>query len=133
MRKVIARVLPVRLLAIVVVAWAACSVAPDAQGDETALSGDEIQTVLSGNTASGVQDGVAWRQYFAPSGATTYITQGRPSLGQWSVRDDYYCSTWPPFPSWSCYAVTMEDDHINFLPKEGGDPWPVRVLVGNQL
>lgn len=36
-------------------------------------------------------------QAFEPSGATTYVEDGRPTHGQWYVDDEgRFCSFWPP-------------------------------------
>lgn len=100
---------------------------------ERALTGAEIRTALSGNTAEGVQDGVAWKQYFDPNGQTTYVSGGRASPGRWSVRGDKYCSQWPPSERWDCYGMTGEEDRMTFVPDGGGADWPVRMSNGNRL
>lgn len=36
-------------------------------------------------------------QTFDPTGATTYVENGRPTYGEWYVDDDgRFCSFWPP-------------------------------------
>jgi hypothetical protein len=104
-----------------------------AQAGETPLTGAEIRDALSGNTVNGVQDGVSWKQYFDPGGATTYVSGGRASPGRWSVRGERYCSRWPPSDKWDCYAMTGEGDVVTFIPEAGGADWPAKVVDGNRL
>ncbi len=100
---------------------------------ELPLAGAQVRDGLSGNTVEGVQGGVNWKQYFNPSGATTYVSGGRASPGRWSVRDDTHCSQWPPSENWDCYALTGEGDRMTFVPEAGGASWPVRVIPGKRL
>lgn len=46
-------------------------------------------------------------QQFYASGRTLY-THGEPSWGEWSVRDDQYCSIWPPARDWECYDLQAD-------------------------
>ena len=109
------------------------ALAVSALADERRLTGAEIRDALSGNTVSGIQDGVAWKQYFDPSGQTTYVSGGRASPGRWSVRGDRYCSQWPPSERWDCYTMTGDGDRMTFVPDGGGTDWPVTVSNGNRL
>lgn len=99
---------------------------------ERTLTGPEIESALNGNAVEGVQDGVAWKQYFYRDGTTTYISRNRPSPGRWSVKGDKYCSQWPPSSNWDCYTMTGEGDRLTFIPDAGGAPWPVRVVKDKQ-
>ncbi|HCE70814.1 hypothetical protein KQ247_00495 [Ruegeria pomeroyi] len=80
------------------------------------LAGDEIRAALVGRVL--VYEGGA-RQSFDASGGTVYVTD-RPSLGQWSLRGDLYCSLWPPSDLWACYTVASDGDRVRFV-GQGGD------------
>ena len=74
------------------------------------LTGAEIQAALTGKK---LQYAEAW-QDFRASGATLY-NAGRDSWGYWAVRDDQYCSQWPPQALWACYDVAAKGDQIRFI------------------
>ena len=112
-----------------VIAW---MLACPSVADERLLTGQEIQDALGGNAVKGVQDGVSWKQTFHPSGTTTYISGTRPSPGRWAVRDDKYCSQWPPSPNWDCYTITGEGDRLTFVPDAGGASWPAHLIRRSQ-
>ncbi len=59
------------------------------------------------------------RQDFRPSMRTLY-TSGRPSWGYWAIRDDQYCSMWPPSDIWACYDMERLERGIRFI-GAGGD------------
>jgi hypothetical protein len=79
------------------------------------LTGDEIQSTLAGQTLS-YAEGVT--QNFDASGVTHYFS-GRPSTGRWAVREDRYCSTWPPSELWACYDVLQSGLIIRFIDDTG--------------
>jgi hypothetical protein len=83
---------------------------PLAAEDWVALSGAEIETALTGKKLQ--YDG-AW-QDFRASGRTLY-NAGRDSWGYWAIRDDQYCSQWPPQALWDCYDVAAKGDQIRFM------------------
>ena len=101
--------------------------APIALAEPVTLSGAEIAALLSGRTLEGIHVGAEWRQEFGAAGTTAYTTRGRTDLGKWQVRDDRYCSQWPPSETWDCYAITRDGDQISFVPAAGGDAWPARL------
>lgn len=80
------------------------------------LTGEEILTALTdqkldyGNGVSQVFAGTMLTQYFAD----------RPSAGRWAVREDRYCSLWPPSDLWACYDVHRSGDTIRFVDGVGG-------------
>ncbi|MGI9367489.1 MAG: hypothetical protein ACR2O2_01510 [Ruegeria sp.] len=80
------------------------------------LNGDEILAALSGRNLK-YENGAS--QVFEPSMFTQYFSEG-PSSGQWAVRNDQYCSLWPPSDLWACYEVQQSGDVIRFV-GEGGD------------
>jgi len=80
------------------------------------LTGEEILEALIdrkldyGQGVSQSFDGNMLTQYFS----------GRPSAGRWAVREDRYCSQWPPSDIWACYDVLRSDNTIRFV-GDGGD------------
>jgi hypothetical protein len=80
------------------------------------LSGDEILAALSGQKLS-YGDGI-W-QTFDDAMLTQYFSGG-PSSGRWAVRDDRYCSLWPPSNLWACYDVQQNGETIRLVDDAGG-------------
>ncbi|WP_136659312.1 hypothetical protein [Nitratireductor sp. XY-223] len=72
--------------------------------EERRLSGDEIANLLPAITAS---IGTV-HQTFESNGDTVFTQGSRVSSGRWRVRDNLYCSTWPPSDAWRCYEVRFE-------------------------
>lgn len=84
---------------------------PDTIADENRLlTGSEIKNLLSGNTAIAVNAGARpWRQIFNRDGSTSYYSGSRPeSPGHWEIRENQYCSLWPPSDQWACYDVIVK-------------------------
>ena len=99
------------------------------------LTADQITELLTGNTAVGVWEGVAYRQYFASDGSTIYAQpQARSTLGQWRVdaeRDEYQ-SIWPRDAQWEGWYV-MEYAGSYFWVSKATPPTPFDVVDGEQL
>ncbi|MEM7169765.1 MAG: hypothetical protein AAF530_06320 [Pseudomonadota bacterium] len=105
-----------------------------AKAGEQKLSGTEIIEALSGKTAFGTQKGTPWKQFFDPNGATTFISgDDAPSTGRWQIQGDAFCSLWPPSGDWDCYDMTGAGDQVTWIYQGGGDPWPAKMVDGNQL
>ena len=68
------------------------------------LAGAEIEEALSGRTLAYDFE----RQRFFASGRTSYDA-GILEWGHWEVRDDRYCSLWPPAEDWTCYDVAVRE------------------------
>ena len=75
-------------------------------GDAKKLDKAEINALLPSIVST---DDVSY-QTFDASGRTYYEGQRGPSYGSWQVRDDQYCSQWPPSPTWVCYDVELRTD-----------------------
>lgn len=85
--------------------------------EERMLANDEIQTLLAGNSLKGSWGGSGYCQYFDTRGNTTYQFKGQPAtFGRWFVKNNQYCSTWPPSTSVSCYDVVQDDKKIIWKP-----------------
>ena len=80
------------------------------------LSGNEILVALTGKKLDYGEG--AW-QTFDASMLTQYFS-GRPSSGRWNVRDDRYCSLWPPSDLWACYDVQVSGQRVRFVDDNGG-------------
>ncbi len=101
-----------RRFALILAFWPGLVAAEDFQ----TLSGDEILAALTGKKL-GYGDGI-W-QTFDEAGLTQYFSGG-PSAGRWAVREDRYCSLWPPSDLWACYDVLKSGDIIRFVDDNGG-------------
>lgn len=111
-------------LALATVAWA----------EEKPLTGADITAALSGNTAVGGSGDEAWRQYFDPSGETTYVVKGKePDAGKWRVTDDdKYCSWWEA-TGWDCYTMTGDADRVTWIYEKDGSTFPAKMVQGKAL
>jgi len=79
------------------------------------LSGAQIATALTGRAVI-YEDGAT--QDFRASGATMYDA-GRVSWGYWAVRENRYCSQWPPSDFWACYDMSEVDGGVRFIADDG--------------
>jgi len=79
------------------------------------LEGNAIAQALTGATLV-YEDGSS--QSFYASGKTLYQS-GTSSWGNWTTRDDQYCSQWPPSADWACYTVRLHHDQIEFVGPSG--------------
>ena len=85
------------------------------------LSGEEIEELLSGNSAV-YEDGAL--QFFDESGRTTYKNEGSPiETGTWRASKSHYCSRWGvggPVGGEACYVVRYDGETITFNGKYPG-------------
>ncbi|UWQ92910.1 hypothetical protein K3727_09070 [Rhodobacteraceae bacterium M382] len=86
-----------------------------AQEGWTPALGEEIRSALEGRSL--IYDRGAWQDFNA-SGRTLY-NAGRDSWGYWAVRDDRYCSMWPPSDIWACYKVEVTSTAVRFVDPGG--------------
>lgn len=104
-----------------------------AEAQSVKLSEIEIDILLSGNTAVGVWDGIAYRQFFGEDGVTIFAQDdARSSRGAWRVQDGEYQSMWPGDAGWEGWLV-MEFDGVWFWVSKTTPPTPFEVLQGSQL
>ena len=95
------------------------------------LDGAGIAAALDGKTISGERDGKAWVQTFDAGGVTVNTAAGdAASEGRWRVREDRFCSQWPPAPAWACYDMFRDGDVVVFV-GEDGEEWPARITGVN--
>lgn len=104
-----------------------------ANAQSVKLQAHEIAALLTGNTAVGLWDGAAYRQYFHPDGSTIYAQDGaRSTLGQWRLQDGEYQSIWPNDAEWESWFV-MEYAGDFFWVSKSTPPTPFKVLEGQKL
>lgn len=102
-----------------------------AHADLKRLDGAGIAAALDGKTISGERGGRAWVQSFDAAGVTLYSAAGEAeSEGRWQVREDRYCSQWPPAPAWVCHDMFRDGDVVVFI-GEDGEEWLARITGGN--
>jgi hypothetical protein len=102
--------------------------ASPANAEDKKLSGAEIRTALADKIVEGTDDGGnRFTQVFQKGGVTLYtVNETSSSSGLWDVRQDQYCSQWPPSQSWTCYDVTSDGPSLTFVAKNG-KTWPVTI------
>lgn len=83
--------------------------------DWKTLTGAEIETALTDRTL----DYGSATQVFKASGRTLYSVAGRDSWGSWAVREDQYCSVWPPSDLWACYDIQAKPGAVRFVGAQG--------------
>ncbi len=106
-----------------------------ADAQSVKLQANEIEVLLSGNTAAGVWDGVPYRQYFSGDGVTVFAQEGTEVLrGEWRVDAelDEYQSIWPSDAGWAGWYV-MEFSGDWYWVSKTTPPTPFEVLDGEQL
>jgi len=109
--------------------------AASAQAQSVKLSADEIEILLTGNTAIGVWDAVPYRQYFGADGVTIFAQDGaRSARGEWRVDviADEYQSLWPGDENWEGWYV-MEYAGDWYWVSRATPPTPFSVVEGEQL
>ena len=57
-------------------------------------------------------------EVYRTDGTTRLITE-RVADGLWEVRDDRFCSSWPPSTVWTCYDVDRAGDMLRFTGDAG--------------
>ncbi|MEM6308479.1 MAG: hypothetical protein AAF754_00390 [Pseudomonadota bacterium] len=104
-------------------------------GQSVKLSGDDIRTLLTGNTAIGRWEGQNYRQYFGADGVTIYSQDGAKSTrGEWRVDDEVqeYQSIWPNDADWEGWFVMEFSGNYYWVSKKT-PPTPFRVENGQRL
>jgi hypothetical protein len=99
--------------------------AGDACAAERQLSGDEITSLITDQSLYAGSNAEI-EQIFQSNGNTFYIENGSSSRGTWFVKDNQYCSVWPPNPSEACYAVLVEGENVIFV-SSSGQRFPMRT------
>ncbi|MEP4194868.1 MAG: hypothetical protein ABJL99_04445 [Aliishimia sp.] len=104
-----------------------------AEAQSVKLRGDEINILLSGNTAVGLWDGTPYRQYFDADGTTIFAQpNARPARGEWRVEDEEYQSRWLGDTDWEGWFV-MEFGGDWYWVSKTTPPTPFEVFDGEQL
>ena len=103
-----------------------------AQADDREVMGDELETLLSGNSIDGVWGEGHYVQHFQANGRTVYVADGRPAdWGTWRISSaGRYCSIWRG-SSESCYPVVERDGTLHWLIESTGVVEPFTVVEGN--
>ena len=104
-------------------------------GQSVKLSGDDIRTLLTGNTAIGRWEGQNYRQYFGADGVTIYSQDGAKSTRvEWRVDDEVqeYQSIWPNDADWEGWFV-MEFSGDYYWVSKKTPPTPYELVEGEQL
>ena len=108
---------------------------PPSWAQAVKLDGQEIRSLLTGNTAIGRWEGKRYRQYFGKDGVTIYAQEGtRSARGQWRVDDEdkEYQSIWPGDKSWEGWFV-MEFGDTYYWVSKTTPPTPFQIIEGQKL
>lgn len=115
--------------------FAFVALASMAQAQAVKLSPDELDALLTGNTAIGSWEGATYRQYFGADGVTIYAQEGaRSARGEWRIDEatQEYQSIWPGDADWQGWFV-MEHGDTYYWVSKATPPTPFQVLRGEQL
>ena len=79
------------------------------------LSGDEIRTMIVGNTMAGVHGGSRYEEYLNPSGTITGDASDGEYSGQWKITGNQICFyDTSKRAAWDCSTVTLRKNQIIF-------------------
>ena len=109
--------------------------AAGAQAQSVKLTANEIEILLSGNTAIWQSGDVTYRQYFGTDGVTNFTRNGAELVqGDWRVDSDLdeYQSMWPNDETWTGLFV-MEFAGDWYWVSKATPPTPFSMLDGDQL
>ncbi|MCK8462249.1 hypothetical protein MUY35_00115 [Aliiroseovarius sp. S1339] len=119
----------------VALAFLCALLAVPAVAQSVKLKAEDITALLTGNTAVGIWDGRAYRQYFDPDGTTIFAQEGTPSSqGEWrsDAERDEFQSIWPSDTEWEGWYV-MEYLGDYFWVSKTTPPTPFKILNGRRL
>ncbi|MFX0541762.1 hypothetical protein ACEWPM_008505 [Roseovarius sp. S4756] len=98
--------------------------------EDVHLEASEVKQLLSGNTAEGVWDGVAYKSYFGPDGVTIYDPQNGDALvGKWRINSETgeYESFWDAI-GWTSYTVLQTQ--TGYAWRRNGEIYPFTLVEG---
>ncbi|MBT5433499.1 MAG: hypothetical protein P8Q36_15750 [Alphaproteobacteria bacterium] len=104
---------------------------PASAGDREVM-GDELATLLTGNSINGMWGQGHYVQFFQSNGRTVYVSDGSaPDWGTWRISSaGRYCSVWRGGGE-SCYPVIERDGGYYWLVESSGAVHPFDVVEGN--
>jgi hypothetical protein len=122
----------VKLARIPAVLVALTLMAAPALAQDREVMGEELETLLSGNSIDGVWGQGHYVQHFQENGRTVYVADGRaPDWGTWRISSaGRYCSVWRGGGE-SCYPVIERDGVLHWLVESTGVAEPFTVVEGN--
>ena len=96
------------------------------------VMGEELETLLSGNSIDGMWGQGHYLQHFQENGRTVYVADGsQPDWGTWRISSaGRYCSIWRGGGE-SCYPVIERDGMFYWLVESSGAVHPFTVKEGN--
>lgn len=107
-------------------ALAALSLWPISVDAGDALKGDQIRTLVSGNTVQGAMEGAgAYAEFYADDGTI----KAKDYTGIWTIDGDSMCLQYGDDPM-ACWQVAKEGDQIQWV-KEGKIDGTGTVVAGN--
>lgn len=104
---------------------------PASAGDREVM-GDELATLLTGNSINGMWGQGHYVQFFQSNGRTVYVSDGSaPDWGTWRISSaGRYCSVWRGGGE-SCYPVIERDGGYYWLVESSGAVHTFDVVEGN--
>lgn len=104
------------------------------KAEQTPLTQEQMQALLTGNTAIGGEGDSAWRQYFDPDGSTPYLPAGgKVDIGKWKITEDNKYMSWWRGSGWSTYTMTGDENEVTWIAEDGETKFPAQIVEGNQL
>ena len=92
-----------------------------AHAEQTPLTAQDIEALLTDNTAIGAWSGTPYRQFFAADGTTYYKAEGaREERGRWPTNSEtkQYESYWDR-SGWSRFPVTSDGESYYWIELDG--------------
>ncbi len=115
---------------------------PPAQTIEGALGGDQITSLISGNTAFGQEQRFQWRTFFATDGTMTGRMWGsfgqERDRGTWeTTRENQLCRQWSQ--KWgerkrACFELFKDGEEIKLINVDGNaDSYEMMLVSGDKV
>lgn len=115
---------------------------PPAQTIEGALGGDQITSLISGNTGFGQEQRFQWRTYYASDGTMTGRIWGsfgqERDRGTWeTTAENQLCRKWSK--KWgerkrACFELFKDGEEIKLINVDGNaDSYEMRLVSGDKV
>jgi hypothetical protein len=120
--------LAIGLLALVLVTFSAQQ---QVRADEpVVLTEQEILAQFIGNTATGIDEGTRWSEYYQPNGTIKGRWSNDPYQGKWTVSGSEMCFDYAGSADDGCWTMSVKGDEITYY-KKGKHDGTGKLLKGN--
>ncbi len=98
---------------------------PYAAVAETLATGEQITTLVAGNTVQGsMLESGSYTEFYQADG----VIKGADYIGKWSIKDNQMCFDYGDGPD--CFSVRVAGDAVTWV-KDGADDGTGTIVKGN--